>query len=31
LPVSVLSLVVVLGNPTPDEDIAEVNDGLSLN
>ena len=31
LPVSVLSLVVLLGNPTPDEDIAEVNDGLSLN
>jgi len=31
LPVSVLSLVLVLGNPTPDEDIAEVNDGRSLN
>ena len=31
LPVSVLSLVLVLGNPTPLDDIAEVNEGLSLN
>jgi hypothetical protein len=30
-PVSVLSLVLLLGNPTPLEDIAEVIDGRALN